>query len=305
MTDLKDEARSLFDTVRSAHEPRDDDRERVLKAVLLRAGVVATTTAVAYGAADAATKAGATIGAGGAVSGSLATVSVVGLGAKLLLGLAVTGALGAGLYHWTNSHSALKAGARELAQRAPRPTLKTVAPRLSTAATGSLALPQPEPLVEPAKPTRRLSEKAEFPTGLAPAARPLPVAEIAPAASEPTRSSASAAFPDQLAEISSAGNFSAPKSASTGAGLSDEARALAEVQRALREGKNARALTMVEGQQQRFTTGALGQERQAIKIVALCALGRVAEARSLAERFLLQAPRSPLAARVRMACERP
>ena len=40
MSDLDDEARSLFDTARGAYEPSAADHQRVLNSVLTRAGVV-------------------------------------------------------------------------------------------------------------------------------------------------------------------------------------------------------------------------------------------------------------------------
>jgi hypothetical protein len=87
--------------------------------------------------------------------------------------------------------------------------------------------------------------------------------------------------------------------------LSREARALADVQRALREGRSAEALALLERQSQQFQGGALGQEREAARVVGLCAAGRVAEAHVAAERFLAANPSSPVAARIRSSCAFP
>jgi hypothetical protein len=46
----------------------------------------------------------------------------------------------------------------------------------------------------------------------------------------------------------------------------------------------------------------LQPERDAAKIVALCAVGRVADARAAAQTFLASSPRSPFAARIRASC---
>jgi hypothetical protein len=43
-------------------------------------------------------------------------------------------------------------------------------------------------------------------------------------------------------------------------------------------------------------------ERQAARIIALCAVGRQAEARAFAARFLARAPNSFLVARLRNTC---
>ena len=87
-----------------------------------------------------------------------------------------------------------------------------------------------------------------------------------------------------------------------GPALSVEARALAKVQSALKEGRGAEALQLVEEQRQQFAHGALQPERDAARIVALCAVGRVADARSAARDFLAASPRSPFATRIRASC---
>jgi hypothetical protein len=84
--------------------------------------------------------------------------------------------------------------------------------------------------------------------------------------------------------------------------LTLEARALAEVQRALREGRSAEALAMLATQNREFAGGALGQEREAARVMALCAAGRVAEGRAAAERFLSTHAGSPVAAHIRNSC---
>jgi uncharacterized membrane-anchored protein len=87
--------------------------------------------------------------------------------------------------------------------------------------------------------------------------------------------------------------------------LSIEARALAQVQSALREGRNADALRLVEEQSLQFSHGELQQERDAATILALCAVGRVADARAAARDFLANSPRSPFATRIRASCAGP
>src|SRR5690606_39170338 len=84
--------------------------------------------------------------------------------------------------------------------------------------------------------------------------------------------------------------------------LEQEARALAEVQRALRDGRASEALALLAEQDQRYESGALGVERAAAHALALCASGRFAEARPIAERFSRGNARSPLAERVRRRC---
>jgi hypothetical protein len=84
--------------------------------------------------------------------------------------------------------------------------------------------------------------------------------------------------------------------------LEQEARALAEVQRALRDGRVSEALALLAEQDRRYRSGALGAERAAARALALCASGRFAEARPIGERFSREHARSPLADRVRRNC---
>jgi len=77
---------------------------------------------------------------------------------------------------------------------------------------------------------------------------------------------------------------------------------LREAQDALRAGRADKALSILEDHEKSFSGGALGEERRAARVFALCAMGKPEAARIEAERFLRESPRSPLAARVRAAC---
>jgi hypothetical protein len=79
-------------------------------------------------------------------------------------------------------------------------------------------------------------------------------------------------------------------------GLLDEAGV------ALREGRATQALALFDEHASRFPNGVLAEERAAGRVFALCKLGRIGEARSDADRFLRERPRSPLAERVRASC---
>ena len=120
--------------------------------------------------------------------------------------------------------------------------------------------------------------------------------EASPAPAPATTPAPSPAKPTHPARPAPAG---AP---ATSAGLSDEVRVLNEAHVALRDGDSARALALLDDHRRRFSRGALGEERQAARVLALCDAGRVAEAKAAAERFLAASPRSPLAPRVRQSC---
>jgi hypothetical protein len=87
--------------------------------------------------------------------------------------------------------------------------------------------------------------------------------------------------------------------------LVDETKRLREVQGALKDGDAERALELLDAQSAEYGKGALGEERAAARVIALCKAGRAAEAEAARERFLRESPRSPLADRVRAECARP
>jgi hypothetical protein len=84
--------------------------------------------------------------------------------------------------------------------------------------------------------------------------------------------------------------------------LALETRALGDVQRELRDGRPESALRLLDAQARAFAKGALHEERAAARVIALCAAGRVAEARRARQRFLETYPQSPSADRVRASC---
>jgi hypothetical protein len=84
--------------------------------------------------------------------------------------------------------------------------------------------------------------------------------------------------------------------------LAEEATHIEAARRALHDGDPARALAELERRTVRHSDGALEEEAQATRVLALCAGGRVAEAHTAAETFTRRFPRSPLLDRVRSAC---
>jgi hypothetical protein len=77
---------------------------------------------------------------------------------------------------------------------------------------------------------------------------------------------------------------------------------LREAQQALRDGSPGRALELAERHAALFPRSQLGLERGALRVFALCALGRKAEARGLATQLLAAAPRSPLRTSLEESC---
>jgi RNA polymerase sigma-70 factor (ECF subfamily) len=84
--------------------------------------------------------------------------------------------------------------------------------------------------------------------------------------------------------------------------LADETRLLETAQRELAASRPARALALLDEYEQRFPKGTLGEEAGAARVLSLCALGRVGEAKRIAQAFLAASPRSPLLPRLRGSC---
>jgi hypothetical protein len=293
MNDLSDDAKALFDAARQAQEPTERDRELVRTAVLIRIGGAAAT----LGAAKTGTA--ATLGQGTAATlgqgTALASGGKVLLALKLVIGLTVAGGTGTLAYHSLApgtgaSEASIRSRAAVGLAASNAPALASASrPQLSrdvdqqSNAVGSAVTSAVKPLGAETKPTSRRS-----PVRLDPSAAP----RVAAPELE-NRSSPAGAIPG-------AGAF--PGEPAKSSDLSLEARALSLVQRAVREGRSGEALTLLDQQERDFPQGELRQERVAARAVALCAAGRVSEARALAASFLARAPRSPLAARMRSIC---
>lgn len=86
------------------------------------------------------------------------------------------------------------------------------------------------------------------------------------------------------------------------AALYRELSFLRQAQSALRQGKPAMALGLMESLDREHNSGALGAERKVTKVLSLCALGRGAEARPIARSLLTALPGSPYAARISKSC---
>lgn len=87
--------------------------------------------------------------------------------------------------------------------------------------------------------------------------------------------------------------------------LAAEAESLARAQAALQRGEPDDALTVLTAHARRFPRGALREEHDALRAIALCAADRAREGRGEAQAFLRAHPTSPLAERVRTACDAP
>jgi hypothetical protein len=136
---------------------------------------------------------------------------------------------------------------------------------------------------------------AELPV-VVPAVSPTPVA-VAPAAVAPVAVAAVAVAPERVVDPPKA----APTRRSAPAGGVDvEAPLISAAVQALSNGDADRALEILATHRRRFPAGVMGEDREAVRIFALCRAGR--DATSLRAEFLRRWPSSPHAPKVRDAC---
>jgi hypothetical protein len=225
---------------------------------------------------------------------------------KVVLVLALIGSVGTGAYYVARSPGeppraprvelrSQSEGPRAVESRAAGEEQRKLgsnplAPRIASERNAAV-VQTASPLFEPATSPRR-----HHPTALEHAAatgsnEPAPKIGSDPAVS---------AFPLDVPPVGTA--TAALPMVAPSSGLTLEAQGLSTVQQALRDGRGADALALLDQQERTFRGGKLDMERQAARIIALCAVGRQAEARAFAARFLARAPNSFLVARLRNTC---
>lgn len=119
-----------------------------------------------------------------------------------------------------------------------------------------------------------------------------------PVASERNEASAAAAPPRATKPRAAREPSDDASSAST---LAQEIAAIEKIRAALLADAPERALEHVRAHARRYPSGALVQEREALRAVALCAMGD-GGARAKADAFIAAHPESPLVTKVRAAC---
>jgi hypothetical protein len=103
-------------------------------------------------------------------------------------------------------------------------------------------------------------------------------------------------------EVEDAASAPPPATLRSADSLREERALVARANAALRDGDPRAALGAVAEHARRFPDGVLAEERTATRVVALCELGRVAEADRARASFAARWPRSVHAARVHAAC---
>jgi RNA polymerase sigma-70 factor (ECF subfamily) len=126
-----------------------------------------------------------------------------------------------------------------------------------------------------------------------------PAAVLAPSLSDDRPSTPSlAGSPPLIAPVQPAPRLE-PAGPAT---VTAEAELLRRADAALKAADPSRALALLGEHATTFPNGILVEERDAERVVVLCALGRTEDARAAAAQFLRLRPRSPLSQRVRESC---
>lgn len=226
----------------------------------------------------------------------------------LLISLAAGGALGAAP---TSAQGALAVAGAKTAGSSLLLAAKVLGAVviLGAAGVGLARLGAPSAPASPAAPPARTEAAAIAPPPAIEA--PAPVEQAAPPAIEAPAAPPLVAAPVVIAPTAviaprpSSRPVVAPTAAPEGDTLEAETRRLREAHGALQGGDPGKALALLDEQSAAYEKGELREERAAARILSLCKLGRVDEARAAAARFLQESPRSPLADRVRAGCPAP
>lgn len=284
MTELHRRARDLIAIAGDGEGPTARQRSRLRASVLAQAGA-ATLVAGAAGTAVAGTKIAATAVAAVEGSPAVAGLSAAGGGAFATLAAKVAAVVALSI--------GIGAGGYAVASRlGPEPATSTgvVSPLADHAAAAAPVKPARAPAPVASTPIETLPS-APLATAAGPRAQPV-TATHAEQGAMPGTEAPSAVAPrvPPAASVVPVETFEA------------ETRALRGAVAMLRDGQAERALATLDAQDALYTPGALGEEREATRINALCLLGRTDEARGARRRFLDVHPRSLLAARVRASC---
>jgi len=146
-------------------------------------------------------------------------------------------------------------------------------------------------------PVQLTAEESASPSASWPVHLPAPSTPLSP-----VQLTAASAPPADHASVAVRPRVRAHHPPTMAGGLAAETRLLAQAQSQLSDGAAARALALLDQHRATFPRGELVPEREAARVLALCALGRTAEAKAAQARFERAYSSSPLLARVRAGC---
>ncbi len=262
MTELSPDDQALIDLARGGDDPSPRLRMQMRAETMAKIGIGAGAAAGTLGAA------GVAFGKCGAVAGGTGT----GVAAKAASGMSVSSKLLVGVIGLV-----VAGGGGGLVYESTR---ADAPPQAASPSQVEVAPPAEEAAPPPLDAPRVVVAAAPDEAGAEP-----PRGDVEPAKLEPRPAPAPARA-----------------SSSSDTSIVGELALLRSAQQSLQSGKPAQALAALDAHEKKFGAGSLGEERMAARVFALCELGREAEARAAAARFVAASPKSPLAPRVARAC---
>lgn len=273
MSSLDPLSRALIQEAEGTDLPTANDRARLRERMTRELGVAALTVAAGATAAKGAVATGASAKVAGAVGGGSGMAVI----AKLLAGVVVVSAVGAGVV---------------LARRAD--TESTRAERTTPALQGGA------PVGPTTTSARELASSA--PNGDPPAL--LPPASVSTSSERRSTPALPSPHPPPSVSAAAAATAVLPRApervpAEPGEG---EVSLLRRAQAANEAGDGIAALDALDTHARRYPEGVLADQRVVERVIAVCTIARAPAAREAAVQFLAAHPRSSQAPRVRRAC---
>ena len=305
MTGFDRDLRALLEATRGADDPTAEERVRNRHGLLRKLGAlgIVVPTMVKTATASAAVKTAA-----GVTSGPAAVQVWTWVAVGMFVGLGVAGTTAMFTSDWTRGSILPSPSPTEVVQHGS----PVASRRPRTTADSPVA---PAPLGSSALATRQLpgSEPVATVMALAPPPTVTPAADLPAVPSERLdrpglrgdTDSSDAALRSGTTTDASEGSAKPravhPAPDSSAADLRAALAVLSRAQQLLAKGRPEQALEKLDRFAAQHQGAALWQERQALRIVALCRMGHSSGERE-AQRFLDAAPTSPLAPRLRRAC---
>lgn len=307
MSELGPELLLLLEKARADHEPSLADEERVRVAVFAAVGIPLVSLAgsaqlgagAVVQAAQSSAPATGTAGAGALSGGAWVTA------AKVVIGLAVSG-----LGLWTglpareaNSTSAVQT-ARQVPHARPAEALPVFEPPASSSALadqdtrldtgenvrGTPALLNPAVRHRPDKTTRAAGRRAQATVAT----------DVDTEAA--TRAPSAEAFDDPSAAVNAAHGVAAAPSPAKSESAHPEIVLIRAALTALNRRDPDQALSLLQQHRSTYPQGIMDEERDGLRIIALCERGRLEEGRHEGQSFLNKSPHSPLSERIKSTC---
>ena len=295
MMELSNQDRELLGALRSADNPTPSDAQRIRGAVLARVGApVALGAASLLGAKTAvpASAAGAKSGLalwatklGVAKLAAAKSLAVLGTGAVLSTGAVVT---------WQSSQGSVGTNAPASGEALHQNQASTFAYNQGTPQVAEPRMEEPLATATSSAELQAVSPQ-ELDRDNLPNARP----KTQRATQTKSRAKSAATV---TADRTTRANTAAAIVKDT---LSVEVELVRAAHQALSAGNASLALKRVAEHSRRFPQGVLAAERQSIRAIAWCQTGKLAKGRVIAARLLRGNSRSPVAGRLRSACQLP